>query len=507
MWTMHYECLRAKKTFQIMNILQRHNHAVLRKHIFSLKIITSLNVQPNGAIKVHDIEWQDYWGKSCLQSLLDKLFLSWKDWILSRFDRRKLTGYIYDYFRLLETGLAAYQTGGIDFCLLNKIVVFETFLVNIPNAKNNVASLFSTRNPNYLLHKIPNPIAHDDPKYLPIICQREQSQQMAQLYFHYRRIPLTHSRGTQLFLYPAVALTKHECSGFNVVDALFRVLTRHSDPWIKLRCESLVKWVFNDLVYSLDKSKISLLDLGCGSAKISMRLCAHAYHNTKKSFDMSLVDTIPSRFSIARSFYRNYQTFDAIRYRRSDLFDWVSSMRDNPATYDITLLLRVFDTLCQYQPESLSTESILSIMRLSDATILGTPTSQQILDSPEKIIHSLHKIRTQSGSAYFQPALQDFFKSVFICCNINNESKKDKEIILPVRSFSENRLVMKDGTSILGRIMEKSKYLVIEDSEISLDLLRDHAKKLQLEHLTFAYKRPRRCSPNSHCILVSHGNH
>ena len=88
-----------------MNILQRHNHAVLRRHVFSPKIITSLNIPQNGAIELHDLEWKDYWGKSCLQSLLDKLFLSWKDWILSRFDRTKLNGYIYDYFRLLEVSL------------------------------------------------------------------------------------------------------------------------------------------------------------------------------------------------------------------------------------------------------------------------------------------------------------------------------------------------------------------------------------------------------------------
>ena len=182
-------------------------------------------------------------------------------------------------------------------------------------------------------------------------------------------------------------------------------------------------------------------------------------------------------------------------------------MYANPTTYDITLMLRVFDTLCHYQPESLSIDHILPSVKMFDSTVLEAPTSQQILDSPEKIIHSLHKIRTQRGSAYFQPALQDFFKSVFICCNINSETKKDKEIILPVRSFSENRLVLKDGTSILGRIMEKSKYLIIEDSDISLDILHDHVKKRQLEHLTFAYKRPRQCSPNSHCILVSHANH
>jgi hypothetical protein len=124
---------------------------------------------PNGVIKINDIEWQDYWGRSCLQSFIDKLFSSWQEWLSSRFNRSKLNNYIYDYFCLLETGLSFYQSGKIGLCLLQKIVAFETFFVSAPKSKNLVASLFSTRNPNYLLHKIPNPIASDDPKNLPVI--------------------------------------------------------------------------------------------------------------------------------------------------------------------------------------------------------------------------------------------------------------------------------------------------------------------------------------------------
>ena len=45
-----------------MNALQRYNHSILRKHVFSEKIITSLNILPNGVIKLRDLEWQDYMG-------------------------------------------------------------------------------------------------------------------------------------------------------------------------------------------------------------------------------------------------------------------------------------------------------------------------------------------------------------------------------------------------------------------------------------------------------------
>lgn len=348
-------------------------------------------------------------------------------------------------------------------------MAFETFLVSAPNDQNHAASLFSTRNPNYLLHKIPSPNATDNPKYLPLISLCEQLEQTARLYYHYRRIPIKHSRATQLFVYPPVALVDQECSSFSVIDLLFRVLTNYNDPRVKWRCAVLAKSVFNDLVFSLNQSKVNLLDLGCGSGKISMQLCAQAHNTTKSSFDLSLVDTIPSRFSIARLFYKNYRAFEAIRYRRNDLLGWVSNMRNDPATYDIALMLRVYDTLCQYQADSISLEHIQSSMKLPDAnTVLLTPTSQQIQDSPGNIVHSLHKIRTQCGSVYFQPALQDFFKVLFLCCNIDCNSINDKEIVLPVRSFSEDCLVMQDGTSMIKQIMDKSQYLIIEDSDVNV---------------------------------------
>ena len=131
-------------------------------------------------------------------------------------------------------------------------------------------------------------------------------------------------------------------------------------------------------------------------------------------------------------------------------------MHTNPMTYDITLMLRIFDTLCQYQAESIPVEHILSSVKLPDITATSqTPTSQQIQNSSDKIVHSLHKMRVQSGTAYFQPGLQDFFKAVFLCCNINVNAESDNGIVLPVRSFSESHLVMEDGTSVLEQIMEK----------------------------------------------------
>jgi len=339
-----------------------------------------------------------------------------------------------------------------------------------------------------------------------VVCRGEQWEKTAKLYFHYRRIPVKQTHGTQLFVYLPVTSQLHEYSGFNVIDSLFRVFTPKNDPWIKQRCVSLAKSVFNDLIISLCKPKINLLDLGCGSAKISMQLCIQGHAETQSSFDVSLIDTIPSRFSIAHSFYKNSQAFEAIRYRRNDLFDWVANMHNETAEYDITLMLRVYDTFCLYQIDSIPIESLSSV-KLPDATaVFQTPTSQQIQSSPGRIVHSLHKIRTQRGYAYFQPALRDFFKAVFFCCNThsNIEDTKENEIFLPVRSFSEDRLVMKDGRSILERIMEKSQYLIIEDSDVSLELLRHHAKKRNLCHLMFTNKRPRQYFSNSHCILISH---
>lgn len=105
-----------------MNALQRYNHAILRKHLFSQRIITSLDVQPNGILPLESTAWTEYWKNCHLQPLLDQLFSSGSDWISSWFNREKRTRSIYDYFRLLETGLTAFRTGEIHVLFLKKIV-------------------------------------------------------------------------------------------------------------------------------------------------------------------------------------------------------------------------------------------------------------------------------------------------------------------------------------------------------------------------------------------------
>jgi hypothetical protein len=66
---------------------------------------------------------------------------------------------------------------------------------------------------------------------------------------------------------------------------------------------------------------------------------------------------------------------------------------------------------------------------------------------------------------------------------------------------------MEDGVSIIRRIMENSQHLIIEDSDLSLDLLCQHAEKRQLGYLTFTSKRSHQDFSGSHRILVSHGKH
>jgi hypothetical protein len=49
--------------------------------------------------------------------------------------------------------------------------------------------------------------------------------------------------------------------------------------------------------------------------------------------------------------------------------------------------------------------------------------------------------------------------------------------------------------------------VIIEDSDLSLDLLYDHVEKRQLGHLTFTNKRSLQDFSGSHRVLISHGKH
>ena len=98
---------------------------------------------------------------------------------------------------------------------------------------------------------------------------------------------------------------------------------------------------FAPLVARSASPRLHLLDMACGSAKITMTLCRKASAVHQKSFDLTLVDVVRGNKSIANAFYRNPRVFGNVVFRRESMFDWVDKNADNPnMRFDVALLLQ-----------------------------------------------------------------------------------------------------------------------------------------------------------------------
>ena len=323
-----------------MNHIQRYNQHLLRSALKETRLITSLDVTTGRLIRITSVAWDDYWGRcEPLAKEIAQLKAAWTALIAWNFAGSLRRDFVRTYFLLLRTCLDLHACGHNVLSILRKIVGFETIRVS-GDCGGSAAAIVNARHPVYLLSKLARPHAPENPKYLPLICPCGNSSAENALYWHYRRISLMRANGIQLFVYPPTEVCDRPLS-HALIGQLFACLTPRSDPWIRERSQSLFEGVFAPLVARSASSRLHLLDMACGSAKITMTLCRKAFAAYRKSFDLTLVDVVRGNRSIANAFYRNSRVFGNIVFRRENLFEWVDKNAGKPQMrFDVALLLR-----------------------------------------------------------------------------------------------------------------------------------------------------------------------
>jgi hypothetical protein len=356
-----------------------------------------------------------------------------------------------------------------------KIIAFETFQVSGEHGPL-AAGIFNLRNPAYLLSRLAHPRAHDDPKYLPLVCPLDHASNTPQLYGHYRRISLQERKGIQLFVYLPIESHAQPLS-HSLIGRLFASFTPKSDPWVHERSQFLFHGVFSELVSQLPSKRIQLLDIACGSAKTTMSLCKKAFDAFRKSFDLTLVDVVRGRKSIASTFYHNPSIFGNIIFRRESLFDWVDKMDPaSPTHFNIILMLRIFDVFSRIHIESIPLHEVSGIFRRKNCSFeIDVLQPDKLIGDQrlEKIDHSIKRLTIQGGTAFRQFSLSDYFKAIHAIV-VGNVVQENNKIYLPIRRFDDNALVLASGQSLIGRLMTMADCIVVEDADLSPCRLQKH---------------------------------
>lgn len=465
-----------------MNKLQRRNQRVVRGTLNRAELIASVNILDGCIVSVETLMWNDYWqGCDSLSRELEQLRGAWIGLIEDGYSVAHQDGFVHAYFALLSTSVKRFVGGEIGLYVLSKVVAFETFHVSDEGGPL-VAGIVNIRNPAYMLSRLALPNAQHNPKYLPLICPFDGKAARGGLYYHYRRISLDNSGNIQLFVYPPVEPT-HNSPSYALIRRLFRALTVKNDPWVEKRSETLFDCVLDKVLVDCKTDHIRLLDMACGSARVTVELCKKAFGRHRKSFDLTLVDVVRPNKSLVGAFYRNRSIFDRLAFRQDSLFDWVEDPSiDQAAHFDIVLMLRVLDVFSRFHIETLSRHEITTLIRRDRENIV---LDDDVLD-PSKLIesakrdriqHTIKKTRLRRGSMFYQFSLSDYFKAMHLL----RGAKVDGRIAtahVPIRRFDDSVLVLPSGRSLIAKLMERADRLIVEDVDMTARHLRRHSAYL-----------------------------
>ena len=470
-----------------MDRIQRYNQRLLRNALSKTRIITSIDVTLGRRIRVSSATWEEYWAHCGFWvAEVAQLKTAWNALIAGNFAADLRREFVRAYFQLLHTCLDRHSSGQESLSLLKKVVGFETIHVS-GDCGGSAAAIISARHPAYLLSRLASPNAPENPKYLPLVCPCGELPGPGTLYWHYRRIPLMRTRGVQLFVYPTAAVG-HRPLSHALIGQLFACLTPRSDPWIRERSQSLFDGVFGRLVGRFASPRLRLLDMACGSAKITMTLCKKASLVHRKLFDLTLVDVVRGSKSIANAFYRNPRVFGNVVFRRESLFDWIDKNADNPEVrFDVAMLLRACDLFSRFSIETMSHQEARAVIAQDkacdfDASILR-PADLIESNSVERLQHGIGRFIFKNGWTFRQFSASNYFKALHIVSG-GTSSADDDLVYVPLRVFDDEVLVLPSGRSLVAQLLTMANHLVIEDADLLPDHLDHHFKRFALDDLS-----------------------
>ena len=471
-----------------MDHLQRHNQRLVRSAFREPRLLTALDVSAGRRIRVTSVTWDEYWEhRGPLAEEIAQLKAAWTALIAGKFASSLRHDFVRTYFLLLRACLDRHACGQNALSLLRKVVGFETIHVS-GDCGGSAAAIVSARHPVYLLSKLANPHAPENPKYLPLVCPCGASPEANSLYWHYRRIPLIQTDGIQLFVYPPAQVCNRPLRSHALIGQLFACLTPRSDPWIRERSQSLYDGVFASLVARASR-RLHLLDMACGSAKITTTLCRKAFSAHRKSFDLTLVDVVRGNKAIANTFHRNPGVFGNVIFRRESLFQWVDKNSDKPEMrFDVALLLRACNLFSRFSIEEMSRREANSLIGQDPACVpLDSETLRpaKLIESNNlgKIQHGMGRFIFKNGWVFRQFSSSDYFKAIQVVMGGRLSGGEDA-VYVPLRAFDDGVLVLPSGRSLIARLLTMAKQLVIEDADLLPCHLEGHFRQFALGDLS-----------------------
>jgi len=431
---------------------------------------------------------------------------------LERFSRQSMISYCFHYFRLLEEALSTLEnvySEKIMSALLHRLLGFENFTIRWTDGSSGVACGTSTiRNPCYLLGKIKQPHAYDDPKFLALITAPNISNKAA-LFYHYRQYKIDSEFEIFLLLCPAVALLKR-ANSFTLIESFNSGFSDKSDPRTKQRSQVLADLAISPFLLELfsktdadSAQEVSFVDIGSGNGALASNiwrriLKTQTYIAQKCKLTCSMVGLRVQ--NPLRHFNKGLLrgTISYLDYSQADYMRWIQEQKVPEENYkfDVALMCRLLNNLSQFELDYSTNWRIIHKLgeeQLSKPTWLNQSFEpHNCLDpdnlSTKNIFLKNSNVSLKIGKSFRHLSLSNYYKGLQLLHNKDASNINDTNAVyFPIWQFNPASLQLPDGKSILEKLCNLAKLVVIEDVDLTKEILIEHLIENNLENIAVSH--------------------
>lgn len=475
------------------------NRAKLLAAVEKPEVITGISLSNNGAINISTCNWKKYWepvfslNNAELTAAVESLHIIWNQYILSRFKPSFHRDYCYLYYSLIQKALDLSpefsKPGPLE--IISRIAAFENFNIRLDSSQGLAcaACTTTTRNPNYLLGKLKNPNAPEDPQLLPLITIHDAPSEM---YYHYRQHKLSIDSNSSLLLYPA-ANHANRPDSFSAISKLESAISSGADPWAGKRAQTFVKGLLpflSNIFQTVDKAHaiIELVDLGSGSGSLLACLCDELSklldsNGIKCGFRIWMIDIAPISPEKEFAKLKRRGILDSVTCLSVDYKKWLAKPQPLPKKHGLRAIIisRFFNNLSDFIIAPFEYEKFkqdLSFSEPANHQASYNPVVCLVPDGkgPENLVTSSKHLDLGNGQSFNQFSLSNYFRCLYLLQNKPGSEAEMKvgSVYLPVRSFRPDSLIADNGDSILESLLESCDAIALQDADLTPEVLQSH---------------------------------
>ncbi len=492
----------------------------IKKILLSEDILVKVLVDWYGHPTFIKQDWGQYWASVTPLlppvglSILENLRKARRQYILERYSHQAMIDYCFHYFCLLEEVLSTLKhicSETAKSALLRKVLGFENFAIRWADGSSGLACGTSTiKNPCYLLAKIKRPHACDDPKFLAIITSPDISDSNEiHLFYHYRQYKIDDEFGISLLLYPAVAFSQR-ANSFTLIESLAPGFSGGSDPRCKKHSQILADLAISPFLSKLFfkaganfDQEISFVDIGSGNGALVSNIWRqiiktqpYIAQNCKLACSMIGLRVQDPLRHFNKGSLRG--TISYLDYFQTDYLRWVQQQKLTRGNYkfDVALICRLLDNLSEFKLNLSNNWRI--IRKLGEEELDRTAWLNRRFEphnclnpdnlSTKSIFLKNSNISLKIGKSFRHLSLSNYYKGLQLLHSRDSLNDGDANAIyLPIRQFSPSCLQLPDGNSILEKLCNLAKLVVIEDVDLTKKDLIQHLIEHDLENIAASH--------------------